>query len=262
MQYVRGDPHDYDYWNLPQWSYEQMLPYFKKLERADLNTIPLNEKYRNHDQDKGMMDVTMLEETNQINQMFIQACLKNGFHQTKDYNSEESLNGIVSMSQISTKNGKRWSTASGYLLNAVKRTNLDLLTHTHTCRVEFDQQKQVTGVIVTRDCSRDKQIFISGKEVILSAGVIGSPQLLLLSGIGPRNELEKLEIPVIVDLPGVGKNLQDHIMTILFYLSDIQTLSARDLTPSNVQRWTNEGKGILTTCVVESQAWCQVNGTG
>ncbi len=145
MQYVRSDPHDYDNWELPQWTFTEMLPYFKKLERADVNTIPKNEKLRNHDENKGMMDVTMLEDANQTNRMFIEACEKNGFRESKDYNAEESLNGIVSMSQISTKGGKRWSTASGYLLNAVKRQNLDILIHSHVCRVEFDSQKQVTG---------------------------------------------------------------------------------------------------------------------
>jgi choline dehydrogenase len=160
MQYVRGDPHDYDNWNLSEWSFEQMLPYFKKLERADLNSISKNEKFRNHNQNEGMMDVTMLEETNKINQMFIESCLKNGFRQSQDYNSEQSLNGVVAMSQISTKNGKRWSTASGYLLNAVKRNSLDILIHTHTCRVEFDQQKQVTGEFYRKDIRIDNFIFL------------------------------------------------------------------------------------------------------
>jgi choline dehydrogenase len=145
LEYVRGDPHDYDNWELPQWSFQEMLPYFKKLERADLNLIPKNEKFRNHDPDKGMMDVTTLEDPNQINQLFIEACEKNGFHESKDYNAEESLNGCVSMSQLSIKGGKRWSTASGYLLSAVKRENFDILIHAHTCRVLFDEQKQATG---------------------------------------------------------------------------------------------------------------------
>lgn len=93
----------------------------------------------------------------------------------------------------------------------------------------------------------------------MSAGAIGSAQILLLSGIGPRKELEKHQIPVIVDLPGVGKNLEDHLMTPLFYLTDTPTLSIRDLTSENLQRWTEEGRGILTSCVVESQAWYDFN---
>lgn len=145
MQYVRGDPHDYDNWQVPQWSFKDMLPYFKKLEHADLNMIPKNEHFRNHDQDNGMMGVTMLEDANPTNRLFIEACLKNGFHETKDYNAEESLNGCVSLSQVSLKEGKRWSTASGYLLSAAKRKNVDLLINAHACRVVFDDQKQVTG---------------------------------------------------------------------------------------------------------------------
>jgi choline dehydrogenase len=145
MQFVRGDAHDYDSWQLPQWSFEEMLPYFKKLERADLNSIPRNDKFRNHDQEKGMMDVTSPEECNSITKLFLEACLKNGFHQTEDYNAEKSLNGCVSLSQVSTKDGRRWSTASGYLLTAVKRENLHILIHAHTSRVVFDEQKQVIG---------------------------------------------------------------------------------------------------------------------
>ena len=145
MQYVRGDPHDYDSWELPQWSFKEMLPYFKKLERADLNSIPQNEKYRNHDQETGMMDVTMLQDANETTRLFIEACLENGFRESKDYNAEESLSGCVSMSQVSTKSGQRWSTASGYLLSAVKRDNLDILIHAHTCRVVFDEEKQAIG---------------------------------------------------------------------------------------------------------------------
>ena len=118
------------------------------------------------------------------------------------------------------------------------------------------------GVIAKRDSSPDKEEFIKGKEVILSAGAIGSAQILLLSGIGPQDELQKHEIPMIVDLPGVGKNLQDHLMTGLYYLTGIPTLSTRDVTSENVQRWATEGRGLLTSCVVESQAWFQVNGSG
>ncbi|CAF0758008.1 unnamed protein product [Adineta steineri] len=261
MQYVRGDPHDYDSWELPEWSFKKMLPYFKKLERADINSIPENDKFRNHDENKGMMDVTLLEDSNEINQLFIESCEKNGFHQTKDYNAEESLNGCVTLSQVSTKHGKRWSTASGYLLSAIKRDNLHVLINAHTCRVLVDEQKQTKGVVIKRASSLDKEEVIQGKEVILSAGTVGSPQILLLSGIGPRDELEKLEIPVIVDLPGVGKNLQDHIMTVLIYTTNISTLSTRDLTAENLQRWAVEGKGRLTSCVVEAEAWHQIDGT-
>jgi choline dehydrogenase len=89
--------------------------------------------------------IKVLEDANPINRLFIEACEKNGFHESKDYNAEESLNGCVSMSQVSTKGGKRWSTASGYLLSAVKRKNVDILIHAHTCRVVFDEQKQATG---------------------------------------------------------------------------------------------------------------------
>lgn len=145
MQYVRGDRRDFDNWHLPQWSFEKMLPYFKKLERADPNTIPENEKLRNHNPNAGMMDVTALQDTHEITRLFNEACQKNGFRESKDHNAEASLSGVVATAQVSTKGGRRWSTASGYLLTAVQRKNFDLLIHAHTCCVVFDQEKQVTG---------------------------------------------------------------------------------------------------------------------
>lgn len=98
--------------------------------------------------------------------------------------------------------------------------------------------------------------------MILSAGAIGSPQILLLSGIGPRKELEKHQIPVLVDLPGVGQHLQDHLCTLVFCLTEIPSLSESDVTPENLQRWKTEGKGLLASCGGEMTSWFQVNGSG
>ena len=122
----------------------------------------------------------------------------------------------------------------------------------------FDLKELFLGVLVRREKSIDKEEFIEGKEVILSAGAIGSPQILLLSGIGPRDQLEKHQIPLIVDLPGVGQNLQDHLITALLYLSKIPTFTTNDVTPENLVRWAMEGKGPLTSTIVESLAWCQL----
>lgn len=103
--------------------------------------------------------------------------------------------------------------------------------------------------------------MIKSKEVILSAGTIGSAQILLLSGVGPREELQKLHIPVIADLPGVGKNLEDHLITCIFHRTRTPTLSIRDLSAKNLQSWATQGRGPLASCIVESQAWFQVKGT-
>ena len=115
-------------------------------------------------------------------------------------------------------------------------------------------------MVVRRESSIDREELIQGKEVILSAGTIGSAQILLLSGIGPRDQLENHQIPLIVDSPGVGKNLQDHLSTMLFYLSKLHTLSLEDfLAPENLEQWSNEGKGPLTSCIAEAHTWFQVN---
>jgi choline dehydrogenase len=145
MQFVRADPHDYDNWQLPQWTFAQMLPYFKKLERPDPQHIPHNEYFRKHQQEQGMMHVTMLDDPNPTNRLFIDACQQHGFRHVSDYNAQESLTDCVAMSQLSTRNSQRWSTASGYLLPIIERPNVDILIHTHTCRIEFDHDKQATG---------------------------------------------------------------------------------------------------------------------
>ena len=117
----------------------------------------------------------------------------------------------------------------------------------------------LVGVLVRRENSMNQEEFIQGKEVILSAGTVGSPHILLLSGIGPRDQLEKHQIPLIVDLPGVGKNLQDHLTTILVYLSKIRTLTGDDFTSAeNLQQWSKDGTGPLASCIGEAQAWFQV----
>jgi choline dehydrogenase-like flavoprotein len=135
--------------------------------------------------------------------------------------------------------------------------------HAHE-RIDRETKVMVisTGVWVRREPSSTKEELIRGKEVILSAGTIGSAQLLLLSGIGPRAELEQHSIPVVVDLPGVGKNLEDHLATSLQYITPISTLSMLDFTPQQVQRWAMEGKGPLASSGVESLAWFQVNKNG
>ncbi|CAF4928728.1 unnamed protein product [Rotaria sp. Silwood1] len=179
------------------------------------------------------------------------------FMKLNDYNAEN-----VSLSQVSTRQGKRWSTASAYLLKAVKRENLDILTHVHCCRVVFDEEKQVHGVVTKRSSSLDKEEFIKGKEVVLSAGTVGSAQILLLSGIGPREELDKHEIPVIVDLSGVGKNLQDHLMASLVYLPRILTAATDDITLENLQQSTTQEKNPFTMSVAQCLSWYKLNENG
>ncbi|CAF1215308.1 unnamed protein product [Didymodactylos carnosus] len=261
MLYVRCNKTDYDQWSSQYgctgWSYSDMLPYFIKLERAH-HSIPKS-SYRNHSE-QGMMDVTRLEYFSPLTSLFIESCINNGIQYNDDYNGE-TMNG-VSLSQVTIQNGKRWSVASGYLLPAIKRENLHILIHAHVCRVTFDKSKNATGVIIITEKNKEEQ-YIRIKpdigEVILSAGTVGSPHILLLSGIGPKEQLEKFNISVTVDLPGVGKNLQDHMMTPMYYLCRIPTLSRADLTEANLTQWSTEGRGILSDCGLEALAWLRMN---
>ena len=201
---VRGHALDFDNWAanaLPSWSYAHCLPYFKKFETY--GGAP--SEYRGSD---GPMNITVptLEET-PLWEAFMEASRQAG-HPTSDDTNGYQQEGFGAMDQT-IHNGRRWSTAVGYLNPAKDRTNLTVRTTCLTTRIVFEGTRAV-GV----EYSHDGQLteVRADREVILSSGAVNSPQLLLLSGIGKADELKALDIPVVADLPGVGENLQDHMI--------------------------------------------------
>uniref|UniRef100_A0A0B7BFL3 Glucose-methanol-choline oxidoreductase N-terminal domain-containing protein n=1 Tax=Arion vulgaris TaxID=1028688 RepID=A0A0B7BFL3_9EUPU len=205
MQYVRGSRHDFDRWALytqdSGWDYKHVLPYFLKSEDVRIPELSDSE-YHAHG---GPLTI------NQINLkgvMFniIQAAKTIGYHENEDFNGK-TMEGI-SHSQATTRNGERWSTSRAFLYPALGRPNLDVAIHSHVTKIII-QNKTAVGVEVIKDGR--KYVVNARKEIILSAGAVGSPQILMLSGIGPKKHLDNLKIPVVTDLP-VGENLQDHLM--------------------------------------------------
>ena len=202
MLYIRGHQSDYDHWaslGCSGWSYTEVLPYFIRSERNTRLGAPW------HGQD-GPLWVSDIQSDMSYQRIFLEAAQQAGFPITDDFNgaNQEGL-GIYQVTQV---NGERCSSARAFLLPHLgKRNNLTVKTHSHVSRiiikhgraigVEFHQNGQV------------HQIF-ANKEVILAAGALQSPQILMLSGIGPSTELKRWGIDVIHDLPGVGRNLQDH----------------------------------------------------
>lgn len=205
MLYVRGNKADYDDWaNLGNegWSYDEVLPYFKSIENSRDKSGPLrggNGELHGIDNNRWV---------NQYPEIFMKACEEVGIPRVHDYNGEEQ-NG-VNFYQVSIKDGVRHSSATAFLKPVMKRPNLTVLTHTHTSKILIENNRAI-GIEVISE-SGEKTEYKATTEVILSAGTFGSPQILMLSGVGEKSELDQFKIECKHDLPGVGKNLQDHLM--------------------------------------------------
>ncbi|ELU00236.1 hypothetical protein CAPTEDRAFT_169911 [Capitella teleta] len=203
MLYVRGSPHDYNGWaeqGSKGWAYENVLPYFIKSENNE-NTKFSRTDFHGKD---GPLTVTDMAFT-PLADAFVRAGKELGHKQT-DVNSDAQLG--VSHSQATIKAGNRWSTVKAFLRPAMKRLNLHVATKSHVTKINF-KNKRAIGV----EFKRNGTIYSvrAKREVILAAGAVGSPQLLMLSGVGPKDHLDEMGIPLVTDLP-VGLNLQDHLM--------------------------------------------------
>ncbi|XP_070535710.1 choline dehydrogenase, mitochondrial-like isoform X2 [Ptychodera flava] len=208
MQYVRGCKEDYDSWarlGAEGWSYDEVLPYFLKSEN-NTNEEYLKTEYHNKG---GPLTVSDVTPTCKFSQVVMEGAKELGLA-VKDVN-----NGIDQIGfnyfQATIKDGKRCSTAVGFLNPAKMRANLTVWTETLATKIVFEEKK-ATAVEFLKSGKND--IVYVNKEVIISAGSVASPQLLMLSGVGPKAHLEELGIPVLCDLP-VGENMQDHIMIIM-----------------------------------------------
>lgn len=208
MAYVRGDRGDYDRWaasGLDQWSFDRVLPYFKRQESWQDGAGETRGAI-------GPLSTQFCRYQDPLLDAFKGAGASAGHGWTDDYNGENQR-GFGRL-QMTIKSGRRSSSATAYLRPALRRTNLTVLTHAHARKVLVARGK-VVGVEL--DCGGKILSALARRETILAGGVINSPQLLMLSGIGPRGELEKHGIPVVVDSPGVGSNLQDHLSAVLIY---------------------------------------------
>lgn len=208
MAYVRGNRRDFDKWSLngaPSWSYNHLLPYFKRQESWAGGEGP----YRGGN---GPIGTQFCAYKDGLMDAFAEAGLSAGHAWTDDYNGE-TQEGFARL-QMSIKNGRRSSGSTAYLRPVQSRKNLTILTSAMVERLDI-QNSRATGVTYTH--AGTSHTAVAANEVILSGGVINSPQLLMLSGIGPSEQLKKNNLDVAVDLPGVGQNLQDHVSVILMY---------------------------------------------
>jgi choline dehydrogenase-like flavoprotein len=222
MVYVRGHPGDFDNWSArgaEGWSYDDVLPYFRKIETfTPSNEITVDGDAHGKD---GPLSVGVRAPIIPGARAFVAAAERAGIPRG-DYNGRDrgGAKGVVSLMQTNTRKGKRSSTYHAYLEDAAEqRPNLTIVTHAHATRIILDGEpgdlKAVGLEYRTRD-GRTETVRVT-RDLILSAGAVGSPHLLMLSGIGPRRELEAADIACRHELAAVGKNLKDHIQCAMFF---------------------------------------------
>lgn len=210
MVYIRGNKADFDCWRdlgNEGWSFSDVLPYFKKAENYE-NGDPFYHGLG------GPLNVTNLLRPSQLSETFIKAGMEIGLSFNKDFNRIQQEG--VGFYRVNQLNGKRHSAAAAYLHPCEKRTNLTVKVDALATRILFENNR-VTGLEYLQN--QNTQTVKVNKEVLLCGGTINSPQLLMLSGIGPAKQLKNLGIPVVVALPGVGQNLHDHLQIFLSYKS-------------------------------------------
>lgn len=241
MIYIRGNRADYDQWaadGAEGWSYEDVLPYFR---RAEDNERGADEFHGTG----GPLTVSESRSMNPLCDAWVDAAVTAGHPYNEDFNGADQLG--VGRFQVTQRGGMRCSTAVAYLHPVMERPNLTVITEALVHRVLFDGTR-ATGVEISRG-SQIEQVSAE-REVILSAGAYGSAHVLLLSGVGPAAQLEAFDIPVVADLP-VGERLQDHYMVMLNYETDRETLMTA-VSPENVELLQTEGRGPLTSNIGES----------
>lgn len=212
MMHVRGNPWDYDNWadlGNQGWNYEKLLPDFKRSENfvADGDA-----EYHGED---GPLTISRKSDRSDFANDLVNAAVEAGLERNMDFNGERQAG--AGFYHFTVKDGHRQSAAAAFVEPVLERANLTVETSAHVTRITFDGDRAV-GVVYTQDGARRKAHVKDSGEVLLAAGAIQSPHVLMLSGIGPADQLKDHDIDVNVDLPGVGRNLQDHLATSVTYM--------------------------------------------
>jgi choline dehydrogenase-like flavoprotein len=247
MLYVRGRPLDYDLWEAEGaagWGWEDVRPYFL---RAEHNERGASE----HHAVGGPLNVADVRSPRGLTRRFLEAAERVGIPRIADYNGPEQDG--ASLCQVTQKNGRRWSTADAYLRPARNRPNLKVRTGGHVLRIEVEGER-AAGVRV-RDRRGREEVVRAEREVLVCAGAIGSPQLLMVSGIGPAEHLRAVGVDVVVDSPAVGGNLQDHPYVVCVWAATApESLFGAD-KPKPLLEWILRRSGPLSSSVAEAFAF-------
>ena len=249
MIYTRGHRADYDAWAAagnPGWSFDEVLPYFRRAEHNERGADAF------HGGD-GPLNVMDLRSPHRFAQNFVDAAVQAGYRANPDFNGPEQEG--VGIYQVTHKNGERFSAAKAYLTPNRGRPNLHVITDARATRILFEGRRAVGVAYLQGGAAREMH---ARREVLLAAGALQSPQLLMLSGVGPAQHLRDNGIEVVLDLPGVGGNLHDHVDAIQVVdapkLKDLFGLSFTGLLNvlKAIPEWRQHRRGLLTTNFAEA----------
>lgn len=246
----RGHPGTYDEWarlgNEP-WSYDEVLPYFRRLESFEGGA----DEYHGAE---GPMPVQSLRSPNRLCRALVEAAQQAGYAGNDDFNAGEQTG--FGFYHVNQRRGERVSAATAYLKPALQRENLHAETHALATRIAFEGRRAV-GVVYQQD--GQEKLIRADREVLLCGGAVNSPQLLLLSGIGPADHLHAHDIDVLSDLPGVGANLQDHLNIPVGYYSTQPISLAAAQHPWQLVRYVLQRRGLLTSNAAEGGGFVRLD---
>ena len=249
MVYIRGQRGDYDHWAAEGnagWSFDQVLPYFRRAEHNERGADAWHGG-------GGPLNVMDLRSPNRFGPVFVEAARQAGYRLNADFNAAEQEG--VGLYQVTHRNGERCSAAKAYLAPARVRPNLTVITGVHVTRIVTEGQR-ATGVEFIQ--SGHRQRLHAAREVLLCAGALQSPQVLMLSGIGAADELARHGITQVHDLPGVGRHLHDHPDVVQVvdapHLKDLFGLSFAGVMRvlQGIFEWRRQRSGMLTTNYAEA----------
>jgi choline dehydrogenase-like flavoprotein len=252
MIYVRGQPDDYDGWAAEGnvgWGWDDVLPYFKRSEHNERGGDAFHGS-------RGPLNVMDLPSPNRFGPVFVDAAVQAGLAANRDFNGAQQEG--AGLYQVMQKNGERCSAAKAYLTPNLDRPNLVVVTGAHTTRIVLDGRR---AVAVEASVAGELQTFRARREVVVSAGALHSPQILMLSGIGPGEHLRSHGIATRVDLPGVGRHLHDHVDVVAVldapHLKDLfgLSLSGAFAMLKAALEWRRHRRGPLTTNFGEGGAF-------
>ena len=249
MIYIRGQRQDYDAWAAegnPGWAFDEVLPYFKRAEHNERGADALHGS-------GGPLNVMDLRDPNRHTAAFIEAGRQAGHALNPDFNGPDQEG--IGPYQVTHRNGERCSAAKAFLTPHRGRANLHVLTGAHATRILFEGRRAVG--VEYRQGGALRQVR-AHREVLLAAGALQSPQLLMLSGVGPGAHLQSHGVAVVHDLPGVGRNLHDHVDVVQVvdapHLKDLfgLSLSAAWQAIGSARQWRDERRGPYTTNFAEA----------
>jgi choline dehydrogenase-like flavoprotein len=252
MVYIRGHRRDYDGWAVegnPGWSFDEVLPYFKRSEHNERGADAMHGT-------GGPLNVMDLRSPNRFSSVFVDAAVQAGLARNPDFNGVEQEG--AGLYQVTHRNGERRSAAKAYLTPVLSRPNLQVITHAHVTRVVLEGRRAV-GV----EYRQGGQLHLvrAEREVLVCAGALQSPQVLMLSGIGPGQHLQQHGIATVLDLPGVGQHLHDHPDVVQVvdtpHLKDLFGLSMAGAwrALNGILEWRRSRSGMLTTNFAEAGAF-------